>query len=429
MIATPRSAPSAATRFLGWRMVGIAILAGSLTGPGQTVGVSVFVDYFVDDLGLTQTSVSSAYLVGTLLGATAMPLVGQRIDEYGVRKALLIVASLFGLALLNMSLVQNWLWLAIGFVFIRMLGQGSLSMISSVTVAVWFDRLRGRAIGLSTIGIAAGIALTPIVLNATINRYGWRQAWVLTAIAVPAILLPVGWFALTSRPSDVGQVPDGHPPDHDRSVEAAHNAAGGYNRSQAIAQPGFWLILSVTTLTSMLVTGLNFHAIDLLVQNGLTKDEAAQMFLPQIAGSTAAALGLGWVVDRTNGRVLPAVSMALLAGSHLLAASLNSRPLVVTYALSLGVTAGCSRVVSSALLPKWFGINHIGSLNGLVTLVGVAGSALGPITLALARDQFGSYGTAAVALASLPLAAMLYAFFVRPPHPSNRPAANPRTIV
>ncbi len=427
MIAAVQGQSPAGNRFLGWRMVVIAIIAGSLTGPGQTVGVSVFVDYFVDDLSLTQTSVSFAYLIGTLLGATAMPLVGLRIDQYGARKALLVVASLFSLALLNMSLVQNWAWLAAGFVFIRMLGQGSLSMISSVTVAVWFDRLRGRAIGLTTIGVAAGIALTPIVLNAAINRYGWRQAWVIAAVTIPAILLPLGWFGLVSRPSDVGQIPDGHP--HDPTTISAPVAAWGYTRSQAITQPGFWLIVAVTTLTSMLITGLNFHAIDLLVQNGLTKDEAAQMFLPQIAGSTAAALGLGWVVDRTNGRMLPAVSMVLLAGSHLLAASLNSTLLVVTYALSLGVTAGCTKVVSSALLPKWFGTTHIGSLSGLLTFMGVAGSALGPITLALACDQLGSYGTAAIVLSALPIGATLYSLFVRPPNPANRPTSDQAAIV
>ncbi|MFW2380549.1 MAG: MFS transporter [Acidimicrobiales bacterium] len=420
MIATSHRAPPSSGRFLGWRMVLVAIIAGSMTGPGQTVGVSVFVDYFVEDLALTQTSVSFAYLIGTLLGATAMPLVGQRIDDYGVRKALLVVATLFGLALMNMSLVQNWVWLAAGFVFIRMLGQGSLSMISSVTVAVWFDRLRGRAIGLTTIGVAAGIALTPIVLNSAINRYGWRQTWVIAALTVPAILLPLGWFVLVSKPSDVGQVADGYRSDKEDATVAG-SSAWGYSRSQAIAQPSFWLIIAVTALTSMLVTGLNFHAIDLLVQNGLTKDEAAQMFLPQIAGSTAAALGLGWVVDRTNGRMLPALSMALLAGSHFLAAGLDSAPLVVAYALSLGFTAGCSRVVSSALLPKWFGITHIGSLNGLLTFVGVAGSALGPITLSLARDQLGSYASAAIALSVLPVAATLYALLVRPPDPAQRP--------
>ena len=32
--------------FLGWRIVALAIVTGALTGPGQTIGVSVFVDPF-----------------------------------------------------------------------------------------------------------------------------------------------------------------------------------------------------------------------------------------------------------------------------------------------------------------------------------------------------------------------------------------------
>ncbi len=407
-------------------MVIIAIVAGSLTGPGQTVGVSVFVDSFVSDLDLSQTSVSLAYLIGTLLGATAMPVVGQQIDRFGVRTAMLVIASLFGLALLNMSLVQNWVWLAAGFVFIRMLGQGSLSMVSTVTVAVWFDRFRGRAIGVTTIGVAAGIALTPIVLNASINRYGWRQTWVIAAVTVPAIIVPLAWFVLVARPVDVGQRPDGGGADETASTRGT---AWGYTRAQALTQPGFWLILAVSTLTSMLITGLNFHAIDLLVQNGLTKDEAATMFLPQIAGSTASALGLGWIVDRTDGRYLPAASMALLAGSHFLTTTLSSNALVITYALSLGITGGSARVVSSALLPKWFGVTHIGSLNGVLTFLGVAGSALGPFTLSLAREQFGSYGSAAIVLSVLPVAAMTYALFVGPPDPAIRPGSGTTAIV
>jgi len=37
----------------GWLVLGCAILAAGLTGPGQTIGVSVFIDHFVDDLSLT----------------------------------------------------------------------------------------------------------------------------------------------------------------------------------------------------------------------------------------------------------------------------------------------------------------------------------------------------------------------------------------
>jgi len=45
--------------FYGWRILGLAILTGGLTGPGQTIGVSVFVDHFIADLGMSRSEVSS----------------------------------------------------------------------------------------------------------------------------------------------------------------------------------------------------------------------------------------------------------------------------------------------------------------------------------------------------------------------------------
>jgi hypothetical protein len=73
--------------FLGWRIVGLAIITGALTGPGQTIGVSVFVDPFIDELGLSRSSVSTAYLIGTMVAALGLPMVGTQIDpsEHGGR--------------------------------------------------------------------------------------------------------------------------------------------------------------------------------------------------------------------------------------------------------------------------------------------------------------------------------------------------------
>ncbi len=417
--ASPGVRPKA--RFSGWRMLAIAAVAGSFTGPGQTIGVSVFINSFIADLELSRDSVALAYLVGTLLGATAMPKVGQLIDEFGIKRSQLIISGLFGVALLNMSLVQNWVWLAIGFMFIRMLGQGSLTMVSTITVALWFDQLRGRAMGLLGIGVSAGIALTPVLLNTSISQLGWRQAWVSAAITVPLVLLPLTYFGLVDRPATIGQIPDGQIPDGKvaSSPPPTNGNTWGYTRAEAIRHPAFWLILTMVTLTSMLITGLNFHQIDLLVQSGLTEGEAALMFLPQILGSTLSGFAVGWLVDRVSGRFLPALGLVLLGVSHLLAASLGAPWIVVTYALSLGVTGGATRVISSSLLPKWFGTAHIGSLQGVTQLAGVAGSSLGPLLLSISQGQLGSYGSAALVLAVLPFLTAGYALVVKPPGKQN----------
>jgi hypothetical protein len=59
--------------FYGWRIVGLTALLTAMTAPGQTVGVSVFVDPMIQALELSRSQMSLAYLVGTLAGAIGLP--------------------------------------------------------------------------------------------------------------------------------------------------------------------------------------------------------------------------------------------------------------------------------------------------------------------------------------------------------------------
>ena len=95
------------------------MLDAGLTGPGQTIGVSVFTDHFVDDLDLGRSTVSTAYLVGTLGGAMLLPTVGRTVDRIGVRRAQMIIGICFALALAYMSTVGSLVMLALGFFGIR----------------------------------------------------------------------------------------------------------------------------------------------------------------------------------------------------------------------------------------------------------------------------------------------------------------------
>ncbi|MGB5757515.1 MAG: MFS transporter, partial [Acidimicrobiales bacterium] len=160
--STGRTPTGARTGFLGPRILVVAVVTSILTGPGQTIGVSVFIDPMVDALGISRSAVSAAYLVGTLIGASAMPRFGRFVDGRGVRLAQTVVGLAFGAALFAMAGVRNTIWLAAGFAGIRMMGQGALSMITTVTVSLWFERRRGVAMGiLATVG-GAGIVAVPL---------------------------------------------------------------------------------------------------------------------------------------------------------------------------------------------------------------------------------------------------------------------------
>ena len=61
------------------------------------------------------------------------------------------------------------------------------------------------------------------------------------------------------------------------------------------------------------------------------------------------------------------------------------------------------RTVSGVAWADYFGRLHLGSISGSASTILIAGSALGPVPLGLARDAFGSYDVALQALILLPL--------------------------
>jgi hypothetical protein len=64
-----------------------------MTAPGQTVGVSVFVDPMIDTLAVSRSQLSGASLVGTLIGAATLPAVGRWLDRVGIRRVTALVAA------------------------------------------------------------------------------------------------------------------------------------------------------------------------------------------------------------------------------------------------------------------------------------------------------------------------------------------------
>lgn len=402
-------------------VLAFAIIAAGLTGPGQTIGVSVFIDHLVDDLSLSRSQVSTAYLIGTLTGALLLPSVGKFIDRRGVRVAQVLIGLLFGLALVNMSFVNGLVWLTIGFAGIRFLGQGSLSLVSTVTVQLRFTRTRGTAIGIFTTASAGLMALVPVVLAVTINAVGWRAAWLVSAAVVVGVVVPIAWVGLRDLPARVRPVA-ALPADDELEI-VGRSDTDSYQRGEAMRTGSFWLLAAISGAAGMMATALNFHQIDLLGEAGLSEKAAAALFIPQVVGSTVAGLTIGYLGDRIGTRYLPAIGMALLLSAQLLASVAAPGAIVIVYAVVLGATGGATRTASATLQPQWFGTGHIGSIQGALTLFGVGASAIGPVALTLVEQWRGSYPQAIVLLGVVPAAAMLFAL-----GPNTGPTRRPTSV-
>ncbi len=398
--------------FSGWRIVVLATIAMAMTGPGQTVGVSVFVDPMIEGLELSRSQLSTAYLVGTLTAAVAMPRVGQILDFRGTRFAMTLVGGLFGVVLAAMAGVVGLVTVALGFVGIRMFGQGGLTLVATTSVSYWFERRRGLAVGLVTAFGAGSMALVPVVMRQVIDAVGWRSAWLVASAAVLIVVLAIARLGMIDRPADVGQRVDGIPASHE---DGADLAVTGVTRGEALRTGMFWALAGGVISTGLIGTGLTFHQIDLLGQQGLTPLQAAANFLPQTGAAVAATLTTGALADRLSVRVLLCGSMAMLSASMLALPLVGPDLSVVFYAVGIGASGGMARTLEAAGMPKMFGVRHVGTIRGFAMGLMVASTSFGPLALSLGRDLTGGYVSVLRLLLVLPVAVAVLGIVSRVP--------------
>ncbi|MGD1915476.1 MAG: MFS transporter, partial [Phycisphaerales bacterium] len=187
----------------------VALIA---TAPGQTVVVSQFNESFTTSLGLSATTLSTAYLVGTVAAAVPLTFVGAVADRFGPRRVMFVIAVLFGLACVATGQARSLAVLTLCFFCLRFLGQGSLSMLSGHILALWYERKLGTANRFNMVFAPGGFALSPCVAIALLGRLDWRWAYAVLGLPVPLTVLPLAGFVPTDRPAEVGQLPGGDPP-------------------------------------------------------------------------------------------------------------------------------------------------------------------------------------------------------------------------
>ena len=137
-------------------------------------GLPFFYDFMVTEFGWSRARVTSGnalskLVVGPLFGF----LVGWMIDRFGPRRMMLGGIVLAGAALIGLSYMTA-LWMFYLFYLFNALGYvcgGPLP--NQVLISRWFDRARGRAMGIAYLGIGVGGAIVPLLAYTLTQNFGW----------------------------------------------------------------------------------------------------------------------------------------------------------------------------------------------------------------------------------------------------------------
>lgn len=396
----PRRSPI----FYGW-IVWFFSTAGFLFSiPGQTMGMAVFTDTFIEVLDLTRTQVSMAYLIGTVASSLFLTRAGRWYDIYGGRIMIAGSAAALGLMVLVISAVDGistflggstavtFGLLLAAFFGVRFFGQGVLTSCSRNVLLLWFVKRRGLVSGIRSVFVSFGFAIAPLAIAFLIASFGWRGALWVMGLAVGIGFALLALLFIRDSPSSCGLQPDGGDPTDQNTtpVEAPSKTIDEARRS-----PIFWIYALSLGMHALFGTALVFHVVAVFAESGLSAETAFAYFLPAAVFSTASNLIASSIVDR---RRLKPFLIAMLIALSIGAVGLINLNLSWGYwvlAAGFGIGGGLWGVVSNLAFIRFFGPLHLGAVSGFNASISVFASAIGPAAFSLAVDHLGSYSAAA----------------------------------
>jgi len=429
--------PSRIPFFYGWVILVAGTLGILMSIPGQTMGVSVFTDNLIEDLGISRKNLSLAYLFGTLVSGLLITRAGKLYDRYGARVMAFTSGVLLGAMLVYLtridrlvSLVKHWSWLsptlatfillAIGFWGIRFFGQGLLTMVSRNMVMKWFNKRRGLANAVLGIFTALGFSVAPQVLNQVIERLEWRGAWILLAIMVGIIFAVFVLIIYRDNPENCGCKADGRMSDRAQRKRPPSLPDRDFSLKEARRTLAFWAFTLALSLSALYISGLTFHIVSVFETAGLTKAKGIGIFIPTSIIAVIIQFSCSYASDYIRLKYLLIFFMAGMLSTAFGLTLLGDQDWAYWVIMGgNGVIWGLWSVLIGVTWPRFYGLKNLGAISGYSLSWTVIGSALGPYLFSLSADLTGNYDLVGWVCVGVSILLFLFAFRADNPNESG----------
>lgn len=379
--------------FYGYVMVLVAMLAQVCSSPGQTFAIAVFTPHLQATLGLTSSKLAAAYMLGTFFAAFPLSVIGPLSDRFGLRWTTVGVALGLSLSCWVVSAATGFFSLLLGFLLLRFLGQGALTLLGGNLVSMWFQKRLGTVNSVMSAGGAAAFAVVPLLLLECIESVGWRWTYVAIGAALMLTIVPCAVLLMRDRPEDLGQLPDGLrlPASTCQTSVIAAVCEPELTLSAAMRHRTFWILAVGMALWAMIGTGIVFYSLPIYDQYGIAPDRSKLLFATFSASMLVFQIVGGILADRAAMHRLLAIGFALLFAGAAVVPLTTGELHVHIFALLFGAGQGIALSVNATMWVRYYGRQHLGKIRGAVWCTTVAGSGCGPFILGLFQDNLGSF--------------------------------------
>jgi sugar phosphate permease len=383
-------------------------------------GLPLYYDFMVREFGWSRTMVTSGnaiskLVVGPLFGFAA----GWIVDRFGPRRLMMAGILMAGGALVGLGLTSA-AWAFYFFYFFNALGYvcgGPLPC--QVLVSRWFDRTRGKAMGIAYLGIGIGGAAVPLLSHWLTDLFGWRGSLQAVGVLIVLIALPMAFFVreapLDPRTAGLPGLRSGKNPPNSGEAAGPRNprdptlrqAQGtpSTSRGERVAlrtilrTPAFYLLALGSMCSIAAVGGTNQHLkLFLSLDRGYSQGDAAQVISLVLAVSIAGRLLMGWLADRMPRKRVMLVIYLLVAGAIPLLLVRTSTWSMYAFAVIFGLGLGGEYLIIPLMAGELFGLGVLGRVMGIVLTADGVAEATAPMLVGKLRDRLSSYDTGFIVL-------------------------------
>lgn len=405
----------------GWVVVGAAALI-LFMAYGTQYAFGVFFAALLDEFAWSRASLSGAFsLYAFNYGAFGL-VCGHLTDRLGPRMVIAGGAAFLGLGLMSMSQLTELWHTYFLYGVVAALGMSTAYVPCTVTVARWFVRRRGLAVGIASAGGSLGIFALPPVAHLLVSSLGWRWAYLAFGASILA-LLNVLAMVMRRDPESMGLKPDGgalrEPPRFPAGSE------DGWTVGQAARTFQFWMLSGIFSATWIPVFIPLVHLVPLARDLGISPVLASTLLSALGIAAVGGRLVLGGLSDRIGRRAALGLALLLQAAAFLGFSVAASLPSLYGVAAAFGFSYGAISTLFPALVSDFFGRAHAGSVVGVLFAISASMAAWGPLAAGWIFDTYGDYGPAWLWSAGLNALALALLRIARPPGERRRFAATP----
>ncbi|WP_224485095.1 MFS transporter [Robertkochia aurantiaca] len=373
-----------------------------LSSFGQTFLLSLYVPELLKAFELSKAGFGSVYAVCTVIASVVMLTVGHTIDHKPVKKV--TAFALLALAISCFLLGFSEYHIALLFVAVtglRLNGQGMLTHIGFTLMSRYFNKDRGKALSLTSLGFSVGEAVFPLIISLLILRFDYRVAAFASGVLLLVYMIALRFMDLRGF-------------DRQRAVTGKQNWSKlAATFGELIRDKRFFIIVSPSFALGFVSTAIFFYQYVFVEDKGWSVALYATFFtVYAVTRFMLSVLGGVWV-DRFGARKLFSFYLFPMSLGLLAFAFINHIVGALVFLIMAGVTMGIAGTVKTAVIAEVYGTAKMGTIRSLFTMFMVLSTALGPLLVGGMLDKGISFPYVILSLMVLMILAQFNAMRIR----------------